>query len=208
VPITHSPSNAVAQVARLRRRGLGLEWVTLGWNVIGVVVLLFVVARTASVALLGFGLDSLVEIGASTVVLWELSGTGETRRRLALRLIGVAFAVLAVCLLVQSVFALATGHHAGQSLGGAAWTAVTAVVMFALAAAKTRTGRALGNPVLETEGHVTFIDGLLAVAVLGGLVADAWLGWWWADPAAGLVIVYYAARESWVIFAGLREEAT
>ena len=74
--------------------------------------------------------------------------------------------------------------------------------MFALAALKGRTGRALGNPVLVTEGRVTFIDGLLATAVLLGITLDLVLGWWWADPVAGLVIVYYAIREAVHIFHG------
>ena len=74
-------------------------------------------------------------------------------------------------------------------------TGVTAVVMFALAAGKARTGRALGNPVLRTEGRVTLVDAILAAAVLAGLVLNAAAGWWWADPAAGYVLVYYAARE-------------
>jgi len=83
---------------------------------------------------------------------------------------------------------------------GIIWTAVTAVVMFGLAAGKARTGLALGNPVLATEGRVTLIDGILATAVLAGLVLNAWLGWWWADPAAGYVLVFYAAREVRQIF--------
>ena len=186
--------------AALLRRGKGLEWLTLGWNVVGVVVLAFLAVTASSVALAGFGLDSFIEIGASAVVLWELSGTGEVRQRRALRLIGVAFILLAVYLLVQSVLALLTGHHASPGVGGIVWTAVTAVVMFTLAASKGRTGRALGNRVLVTEGQVTFIDGLLAVAVLVGITLDLVLGWWWADPVAGLVIVYYAAREAIHIF--------
>ena len=84
------------------------------------------------------------------------------------------------------------------------WTAITAAVMFALAYGKRRTGRALGNPVLTAEGRVTVIDGLLAVAVLLGLVLNAAAGWWWADPAAGLVIVYYALVEARTINAELR----
>jgi divalent metal cation (Fe/Co/Zn/Cd) transporter len=129
-------------------------------------------------------------------VLWELSGSGEERQRRALRLIGVAFVALAIYLLVQSAVALLTQHRPADGPAGILWTAVTAAVMFALAAGKTRTGRALGNPVLLTEGRVTVIDGLLAVAVLIGLALDALLGWWWADPLAGLVIVYYAIREA------------
>ncbi|WP_066514427.1 cation transporter [Curtobacterium ammoniigenes] len=185
---------------RALRFGFLLEWITLGWNVIGVVILAVLAIASASTALAGFGLDSLIEIGASTVVLWELSGSGEARQRRALRLIGIAFLALAAYLLVQSAVALLTVHRPGGSIGGIAWTAVTAIVMFTLAALKGRTGRALGNPVLQTEGHVTFIDGLLAVAVLVGVVLDTAFGWWWADPLAGLVIVYYAIREAAEIF--------
>jgi divalent metal cation (Fe/Co/Zn/Cd) transporter len=152
------------------------------------------------VALAGFALDSLIEIGASTVVIWELSGTGEERQRRGLRLIGYAFAALAIYLLAQSTVVLATGYHPHRSVPGIIWTAVTAVVMFALAAGKARTGRALGNPALRTEGRVTLIDGILATAVLLGLVLNATLGWWWADPAAGYVLVFYAAREVREIF--------
>ena len=181
-----------------------MEWFTLGWNVVGVVVLAVLAITASSVALAGFGLDSFIEIGASSVVLWELSGTGEARQRWALRMIGVAFILLAAYLLVQSVVALLTGHHASPGVGGIVWTAVTAVVMFILAALKKRTGRALGNVVLITEGRVTFIDGLLAVAVLLGVSLDLLFGWWWADPVAGLVIVYYAVREAIHIFRGVQ----
>jgi divalent metal cation (Fe/Co/Zn/Cd) transporter len=170
------------------------------WNVVAVVVLAILAVAASSVALAGFGLDSLIEIGASAVVLWELSGSGARRQRLALRLIGVAFVALAVYLLAQSTVALATGHRADDSVGGVVWTAVTAGVMFALAAAKRRTGRALGNPVLETEGRVTFIDGVLATAVLIGVALNTALGWWWADALAGYVIVFYAIREAVHIF--------
>lgn len=186
----------------LVRRGFALEWATLGWNVAGIIVLAVAAAAARSVALAGFGLDSLIEIGASTVVIWELSGTGPGRQRRGLRLIGYAFAVLAVYLLVQSTVVLATGYHPRHSPLGIVWTAVTAAVMFALAAGKARTGRALDNPVLRTEGKVTVIDAILAVAVLAGLVLNAVAGWWWADPAAGYVLVYYAAREVREIFTG------
>ena len=186
----------------LVRRGFALEWATLGWNVAGIIVLAVAAVTARSVALAGFGLDSLIEIGASTVVIWELSGTGADRQRRGLRLIGYAFAALAVYLLVQSTVVLATGYHPRHSALGIIWTAVTAAVMFTLAAGKAHTGRALGNPVLQTEGRVTVIDGILAVAVLLGLVLNAAAGWWWADPAAGYVLVYYAAREVREIFTG------
>ena len=189
-----------SRAAALLRRGRALEVITLGWNVAGIVVLAVAALGARSVALAGFGLDSLIEIGASTVVLWELSGTGEDRQRWALRLIGVAFAALAAYLAVQSTVVLAAGHRAGPSVLGIAWTAVTAAAMFALAAGKARTGRALGNPVLSTEGRVTLVDGILASAVLAGLALNAGAGLWWADPLAALVIVYYALREARAIF--------
>jgi divalent metal cation (Fe/Co/Zn/Cd) transporter len=186
----------------LLRRGFVLEYVTLAWNVAGIVVLAVAAVAARSVALAGFGLDSLIEIGASVVVIWELSGTGAERQRRGLRLIGYAFAALAVYLLAQSTAVLAAGYHPRHSIPGIIWTAVTAAVMFALAAGKARTGRALDNPVLRTEGRVTMIDGILAVAVLLGLALNAGLGWWWADPAAGYVLVYYAAREVREILSG------
>jgi divalent metal cation (Fe/Co/Zn/Cd) transporter len=184
----------------LLRRGFALEYATLSWNVTGIVVLAIAAVAARSVALAGFGLDSLIEIGASTVVIWELSGSGAGRQRRALRAIGYAFAALAAYLLVQSSVVLAAGYHPRHSLPGIIWTAVTAVAMFLLAAGKAQTGRALGNTVLRTEGRVTLIDGILAAAVLLGLMLNAGFGWWWADPAAGYVLVFYAAREVREIF--------
>jgi divalent metal cation (Fe/Co/Zn/Cd) transporter len=209
--VAAQPRPAVCETARvtriddstrrsLLRRGFALEYTTLGWNVIGIVVLAAAAVSARSVALAGFGLDSLIEIGASAVVVWELSGTGQARRRLALRLIGVGFAALAVYLLVQSTVVLVTGFHSEHSPLGIAWTAITAIVMFALAVGKARTGAALGNPVLTTEGSVTSIDGLLAAAVLVGLLLNSLAGWWWADPVAGYVLVFYALREVKEVF--------
>ncbi len=184
----------------LLRRGFLLEGITLGWNVVGIVVLAVAAVAARSVALAGFGLDSLIEIGASTVVIWELRGTGEERQRRALRLIGAAFLLLAVYLAVQSSLVLATGFHPRHSALGAAWTAITALVMFALARGKAVTGRELGNPVLQTEGRVTLVDGLLATAVLAGLLLNALAGLWWADPLAGYVLLGYGVREARAAF--------
>ncbi len=198
--MTSEPAAAASQPTRLLRRGRTLEGITLGWNVVGIVVLAIAAISARSVALAGFGLDSLIEIGASTVVLWELAGTGADRQRRALRLIGGAFVALAAYLTVQSAIVLTTGYHARPSTLGIAWTAATAAAMFTLAAGKTRTGRALGNPVLATEGRVTLVDGILALAVLLGISLNAAVGWWWADPLAALVIVFYAVREAREIF--------
>jgi divalent metal cation (Fe/Co/Zn/Cd) transporter len=181
---------------RLRRRGFALEGITLTWNIVGVVVLAFAALAAKSVALAGFGLDSLIEIGASAVVIWELAGTDSTRQARATQLIGAAFAILAVYLIVQSTWLLFDGHHASSSPAGIVWTAATASAMFALARGKAVTGRALGNAVLQMEGRVTLVDGILALTVLVGLVLNAAFGLWWADPASAYVLVYYAIRES------------
>lgn len=178
-----SPAPATARM--LLRRGFVLEYATLGWNVIGTVVVTWSALAAGSVALAGFGLDSLIEIAASMVVIWQLSDSHRGRERRALRLIIAA----------QAAYTLITTSRPGHSTLGIAWTAVTCAVMLALAAAKARTGKALDNPVLQTEGRVTLIDAYLAAAVLAGLLLNATLGWWQADPLAGLVIVYYGLRE-------------
>jgi divalent metal cation (Fe/Co/Zn/Cd) transporter len=181
---------------QLLRRGRGLEAATLGWNVVGVFVLAYAAIQAQSVALAGFGLDGLIEIGASTVVLWELGDVDANRQRSAMRLIGIAFVGLAIYLGIQSTVVLVVGFHPRHSVIGITWTAATALVMFALALGKAKTGTALGNPVLRAEGRVTMIDGILATAVLIGLVLNATAGWWWADPLAGYVLVYYTIREA------------
>jgi divalent metal cation (Fe/Co/Zn/Cd) transporter len=190
------PESKPERTCRLLRLGYVLEGITLGWNVIGIAVLAIAAIAARSVALGGFGLDSLIEIGASTVVIWELSGSGEARQRTALRAIGMAFALLAVYLAAQSTYVLVIAYRPHHSVLGIVWTAATAAVMFGLAAGKARVGRALDNPVLRTEGRVTMVDACLACAVLAGLALNAGLGWWWADPLAGYVILFYGLREA------------
>lgn len=181
----------------LLRRGLYLEYTTLLWNVMGVVIVIIAAFASNSVALAGFGLDSLIEIFASLVVVWQLKGVNQSREKLALRLIGSAFLALALYVLVQSARTLLTQEYPGVSVLGIVWLAATLVTMLTLAWGKYRVGNELGNPVLLTEGCVTLVDAYLAAAVLVGLVLNALAGWWWADPLAGLVIVFYGLKEGW-----------
>jgi divalent metal cation (Fe/Co/Zn/Cd) transporter len=184
-----------ARRARLTQRGLWLEYATLGWNVVGVVVVVWAAILARSVALTGFGLDSLIEIFASVIVIWQLMGASKERERRALRLIGVAFIALGAYILGQLAVTLLTHTHPATSPLGIAWLALTLLAMLGLAYGKRITGESLGNPVLRTEAGVTLIDALLAAAVLAGLLLNALFGWWWADPLAGLVIVYYGIKE-------------
>ena len=181
--------------AQLLRRGLYLEYLTLGWNVVGSLIVIRAAYVTGSIALAGFGLDSLIEIFASVVVVWQLLGVGRTRERPALRLIGVAFFALALYVGAQSLQAFLAQAQPASSPLGIVWLASTVVVMLLLAWGKHRTGQQLGNAVLLTEARVTLVDAYLAAVVLAGIVTNARFGWWWTDPLAGLVIVYYGIRE-------------
>jgi divalent metal cation (Fe/Co/Zn/Cd) transporter len=192
--------------APLIRRGLLLEYLTLGWNVVGVVIVAVAAYKARSVALAGFGLDSLIEIFASVIVVWQLLGINQHRERLALRLIGAAFFALALYILAQITVILLTRSHPAPSIGGIVWLAATFVAMLMLASGKRVTGKQLGNVVLMTEGHVTLIDAYLAGAVLIGLILNALFGWWWADPLTSLVIVYYGIREGIHAWRGEEEQ--
>ncbi len=191
------PATPVGESARLLRRGLRLEYATLGWNVIGCAVLAVTAITAGSVALAAFGIDSLIEILASAVVVWQLRGVNTSaRKRLALRTIAIAFAALAIYIATQAAVVLANNDHPSRSIAGAMWLGATAVAMFALARGKADTGQRLNNPVLRTEARITIIDGGLATAVLIGVVLNASVGWWWADPVAALVLVAYGIREA------------
>lgn len=194
------PSPAGTRDARLLRTGLRLEYATLGWNVAEVGFIGYAAVEAGSPALAGFGIDTLIEIFASLVVVWELKGVHGERQARGHRLIGIAFIVLGVYLAAQVIVTLASGARPQSSPMGIAWTALTVVAMLALAWGKLRTGRLMGNPVLISEGKVTLIDGYLAAAVMIGLILNGLFGWWWADPLAGVVVIAYAAREAWEIF--------
>ena len=182
----------------LRRKGFILEGITLGWNAIGVIVLLFAAISAHSVVLGGFGLDSLIEIGASIIVIWELSDTNEYKQKNAQKIIGITFLFLSVYLAIQSSLVLFYRIHPKHSLIGIVWTGITALLMFYLAHGKSRTGHKLKNEVLITEGKVTLVDAILASAVLMGLLLNFLIGWWWADPLAGYVILIYGLKEGLV----------
>jgi divalent metal cation (Fe/Co/Zn/Cd) transporter len=178
------------------RRGLALEYATLGWNVVEIGFLVYAAVTARSVALAGFTLDSCIEVFASVVVVWQLKGTVDAgREHRAVRLIGLAFVGLAVYIVAQAAATIELGIRPDSSLLGVGWLTATAIVMFALAAGKLHTGTRLDNRVLRTEATVTAVDGALAAAVLAGLALNAVAGWWWADIAAGALLVAYGFRE-------------
>jgi len=150
----------------------------------------------SSIALIGFGLDSVIEFFAAAVVVWQLRGTVcEERETRALRLIAGTFFALAAYLTVESVTDLATRHRPEQSTAGVAVTAAALVVMPLLAVAKRRTGQRLGNQTLVADAAESAFCAFTSAAALLGIGLNAALGWWWADPAAALVIAGLAVRE-------------
>ena len=149
----------------------------------------------SSIALVGFGLDSVIEFFAAVIVVWQLRGEGADRETRAVRLIGVTFFVLAVYLAVESIRDLITQARPGQSVPGLAVAGAALIVMPALAVAKRGTGRALGNRTLIADSAETAFCAFTSAATLLGVGLHTWLGWWWADPAAALVIAALAARE-------------
>jgi divalent metal cation (Fe/Co/Zn/Cd) transporter len=184
---------------RLRRRGLRLEWATNGWNSMEVVVTIVLGVQAGSLALVAFGLDSLIEIFASTVVIWNLHDDrrdpGDRRIHRALRLIAVAFWMLSAFLAVLSIRSLALGERPDQSPLGIGYLAITAVVMFGLARLKRTTARELGSETLDAESAMTFLDGCLSLGILTALVVNTLFGWWWADATAALVVAGFAVSE-------------
>jgi divalent metal cation (Fe/Co/Zn/Cd) transporter len=186
-----------AQAAGLRRRGFALEYATLAWMVAEATVAITAGLMTASIALVGFGLDSVIELAAATIVIWQLRGeiAGQDRDTRAVRLIGVTFFALAAYLAAVSIHDLATASRPGQSIPGLAVTAAALIVMPALAIAKRRTGQALGNRTLVADSAESAFCAFTSAAALLGVGLNTWLGWWWADPAAALVIAALAARE-------------
>jgi divalent metal cation (Fe/Co/Zn/Cd) transporter len=185
----------------LLRRALRLEYGTIAWNGGEAVFTISLGVLAGSLALVGFGIDSMIEIFASIVVVWQLKGKEDpSRERHALRLISGAFLALAIGLSIAGVRDLVTGRHAADSIAGIIYLAITAFVMFGLAAAKRRTAVVLGSPTLRSEATMTFLDGILSTATMLGLLGNATLGWWWADPLVALLVAMAAlneARRTW-----------
>jgi divalent metal cation (Fe/Co/Zn/Cd) transporter len=185
--------------ARLQRRALVLEYATIAWNVGEAVFTISLGIAAGSLALIGFGIDSVIEVFASSVVVWHIRPGHATdrpdRTRRALRLVAVAFLALGVVLAVASLRELLAGTRAGESLIGIGYLAVTAVVMFGLAVAKHRTAAELDSVPLRSEASLTFLDGVLSTLTLTGLALNAAFGWAWADPTAALFVAVAAANE-------------
>jgi len=197
------PLTVLAERARLERRARLLAWGGNGWHVVEFLIAVGAGIAAGSIALIGFGADSLVEALAGMVVVWLFSGgrgASESAERRAQQLIAASFFVLAAYVTVESVRDLVGGHHPQASWVGIGLAAFTAPTMPLLARAKRRVGRELNSSATVKEASQNQLCAYLSVALLVGLLLNAVWGLWWADPAAALVIAAVAVkegRESW-----------
>jgi divalent metal cation (Fe/Co/Zn/Cd) transporter len=197
-PAVTSPAPA-RERPRLVARARMLSVVGLGWHLVEAAVAIGAGVAAGSVALVGFGADSLIEAAAGGVVLWLMTAdrsSSHAAERRAQKLIAVSFAVLAGYVAIEAVRDLAGSHRPDVSWVGIGLSVVTLATMPPLAVAKRRIGERLGSSATTSESRQTMLCAYLSAALLVGLVANAAAGWWWADPLAALVIAGAAAREA------------
>jgi divalent metal cation (Fe/Co/Zn/Cd) transporter len=186
--------------AALVRRGLLLNWLTIGYNVLEAVVSLAAGVLAGSVALVGFGVDSVIEVTASGAAQWRLRADLDERRRASVergtrRVIGWSFLALAAYVAYESATALWSREQPERSIVGLIILALSVVVMPALARAKRRVARAMASGALASEAKQTSLCAYLSAIALTGVALNALAGWWWADPVAALAMVPVIARE-------------
>jgi cation diffusion facilitator family transporter len=195
----------------LIRRGLLLEYLTVGWNVLEGLIAIVAGLLSGSVALVAFGMDSLVEIISGLVLIWRLRAEDrgdldevalERTERRAELLVGAAFMVLAAYVTIESLRSLLQAEAPEASPIGIVLTALSIVVMLWLARAKRETGEALGSRALIADSKQTRACWYLSAVALVGLGLNALLGWWWADPLAALAIAVLLVREGWEALSG------
>jgi len=192
---------------RWLRRGRMITWGAIAWHLVEFAIAIIAGIAAGSIALVAFGADSLIEAGAGLVLAWLFTGQralSEASEQRARRLIAISFFVLTAYVIIEAGRSLITTAEPSTSWPGIALAAVTAATMPLLAHAKTRVARELGSRAAESESKQTMLCAYLSVALLVGLGANALLGWWWADPIAGLAVAAVAFREG---LSGWRGEA-
>ena len=184
----------------LDRRARLLAWGGNAWHVVEFAIAVAAGIAAGSIALVGFGADSLIEASAGLVVVWLFTGRrlgSERAERRAQQLIAGSYALLVAYILVESTRTLVGGDHPAVSWVGIGLAAFTAPTMPLLARAKRRVGHKLNSAATVSEAAQNQICAYLSIALLAGLLANALFGWWWADPAAALVIAALAGKEGW-----------
>lgn len=178
----------------LHSRGNKLAWLTIIWNSLEGIIAVGAGIMAGSIALVGFGIDSVIEVSSGAIILWRLA-SGEHRERLALRLVGVSFLALAAYVGFDAVRSLIYRELPEASYVGIAIAALSLVVMPWLARAKRRVAGKLNSAAMHADSRQTDLCTYLSAILLGGLVLNAIFGWWWADPVAALIMVPIIVKE-------------
>lgn len=197
----HHSDRDPAQRAGDIKQALRLEYFSLTWNVLETVVGFIAGLASGSIALIGFALDSVVEASSAGALVWRFRAEqrgperAEEFERRAVRLVGWAFVALAVYVGIKAGYDLATRARPEESMAGIVLAAVSLIVMPYLAWRKRAMAKVIDSRALDADSHQTSLCTFISAVLLVGLAANAWLGWWWADPVAGLAIAALAAKE-------------
>jgi len=191
----------------LAKRGQRLEYYTIAWNTLEGLAAMITGLLAGSIALVGFGLDSLIEVVSGAALLWRLHHDADEQKRAAaertaLRIVGGCFIVLSLYITCDSLHSLISRKAPEHSIAGIAVAITALVVMPLLARAKRDVARQLDSAALHADAKQADFCMYLAAIVLSGLALNLWLGWWWADPVAGLIMVPIIAREGWSALRG------
>jgi len=209
LPSTPVRPSAISDRSAIVARGRRLEYLTIAWNGFEAAVALIAGLAAGSVALVGFGMDSVIETGSALILLWRLRSDGDSAQReqaerVARRLVGTCFLLLAAYVTLESAYALWTREHAERSIAGILIAIAAVVVMPLIGRAKRRVAVELGSGALHSDSRQADFCAYLSAILLVGLLLNTLLGWWWADPVAALVMVPIIAREG---VQGVRGEA-
>ena len=192
--------SAIFDRAATVRRGRKLEYFTIAWNAVEGLLAVAMGVAAGSISLVGFGLDSFIEVTSGSVLLWRMSVDADVRRRelnekRALRIVGVCFFLLAVYVLYESVVDLLSKRVPERRVAGIILACVSLVVMPLLSRAKRSVGRAIGSAAMHADSKQTEFCAYLSAILLAGLLLNALLGWWWADPVAAIIMAPIIAKE-------------
>lgn len=188
-------------------RGKLLEYATVGYNSVEGIIAVASGLVAGSIALVGFGFDSFIEVLSGVILLWRLYADVDEKRReqieqRALRLVGISFLVLAAYVSYDSVKSLIRHEAPDESITGIVLAAVSLVIMPLLVRAKRRVARSIGSAALQADAMQTQLCAYLSAILLGGLALNATLAWWWADPVAALIMVPIIVNEGWEALRG------
>jgi divalent metal cation (Fe/Co/Zn/Cd) transporter len=195
--VLQSPDHPIIRLPDAVQRGRRLEYITLAWNSLEAVAAIVAGVIAGSIALVGFGLDSVIECFSGSVLLWRLreGEAGERRELRALRLVGASFVALAIYVAYDAIHSLLRHQEPEESWFGIAVAIASLIAMPLLARAKRRVAAQLNSGALHADSRQTDICAYLSAILLGGLLLNALLRWWWADPVAGLAMVPLIGRE-------------